>query len=47
MQRIAVRFYLGYFNQPWFGPAGSENACVFRMRKRRVATSLNKATQFF
>ena len=38
--RIAVRFYLGYQKQPWFGPGGSENACVFRMRKRRVATRL-------
>ncbi len=36
MQRIAVHFYLGYWNQPWFGPAGSENACIFR----RVATQL-------
>jgi hypothetical protein len=33
-------FYLGYLNQPWFGPAGSENACVFRMPKQRVATKL-------
>ena len=38
--RIAVRFYLGYQKQPWFGPGGSENACIFRMRKWRVATRL-------
>jgi hypothetical protein len=35
-----VRFYLGYWNQPWFGPAGSENACIFCMRKQFVATQL-------
>ncbi len=29
-QRIAARFYLGYWNQPWFGLAGSENAFIFR-----------------
>ncbi len=42
-QQIAARFYLGYWNQPWFGPAGSENACVFCMRKRCVATKLKCA----
>ncbi len=40
MQQIAVRFYLGYWKQPWFGPAGFENTCIFRMCKRRVATQL-------
>ncbi len=39
-QCIAVRFYLGYWKQPWFGPAGFENACIFCMCKRRVATKL-------
>ncbi len=39
-QCIAVRFYLGYWNQPWFGQAGSENACIFRMRKWHVVTQL-------
>jgi hypothetical protein len=24
----------------WFGPGGSENACIFRIRKKRVATRL-------
>ena len=40
--RIAVSFYLGYQKQPWFGPGGSENACIFRMRKRCVATRLKQ-----
>ena len=47
MCRIAVRFYLGYQKQPWFGPGGSENACIFRMRERRVATWLNNVSEIF
>ncbi len=39
-QHIAVHFYLGYWKQPWFGPAGSENAYIFCMRRRGVATQL-------
>jgi len=41
MQRKALHFYLGLKNQPWFGPAGSENACVFCMGKQGVATAFN------
>ncbi len=40
MQCNAAHFYLGYWNQPWFGPAGSENACIFHMCKWRLATKL-------
>jgi hypothetical protein len=29
MQGTAVQFHLGYQKHPWFGPAGSENKCVF------------------
>ena len=46
MCRIAVRFYLGYQKQPWFGPGGSENACVFRMRKWRVTTRLKSQLRY-
>jgi hypothetical protein len=42
LQCIAVRFYLGYWKQPWFGPAGSENACIYRMCKPRVTTKLKE-----
>jgi len=31
-----LHFYLGLKNEPWLGPAGSENACLFW----RVATQL-------
>ncbi len=51
LQCIAVHFYLGFWKQPWFGPAGSENACVFHMRKWHVATKFNdifkKRVRFF
>ncbi len=30
MQRIALHFYLGLKNEPWFGPASSENSCIER-----------------
>jgi hypothetical protein len=40
IERRALHFYLGLKNQPWFCPADSENACVFRMRKRHVTTQL-------
>jgi len=42
LQCLALCFYLGLKNEPWFGPVGSENACIFRMRKQHVATQLNK-----
>jgi len=35
MKHITLLFYLGLKNEPWFGPAGSENA-----RKHHVATEL-------
>jgi hypothetical protein len=40
MQLIADSFYLGYKKQPWFGPAGFENACNVHRRKQVVATQL-------
>jgi len=30
MQHIALHFYLGLKNEPWFGPPGSKNAWVCR-----------------
>ncbi len=51
LQCIVLHFDLGYWKEPWFGPAGSENACIFHMRKRHVATKFNdifkKRVRFF
>ncbi len=44
MQRIVVYFYLGYWNQPWFGQAGSEKACIFCMRKMAYHNSALRKT---
>jgi len=41
MQCIALSFYLGLKNEPWFGPAGSENACVFRNSKVELRLSFS------
>jgi len=35
-----IASYLGLKNKTWFGQAGSENACIFRMRKWCVAIQL-------
>ncbi len=47
MQCIAVHFYLGYWNQPWFGLAGSENVSVFRMCKWLLQLSFKRVCPKF